>query len=85
MGSDAPSNDGDDDDDDDDRKTTKKKALASITINNYKPSLFDSPSSYFMAKGPEVQYDETIMQVKVGMRGSPRRNSLSYYKRLIPS
>jgi hypothetical protein len=44
--------------DDDEKKTTKKKALASIAINN-KPSLFDAPSTCFMAKGPKVQYDES--------------------------
>jgi hypothetical protein len=44
--SDASSSDDDDSDND---KTTKKKALASIVINE-KPSLFDTPSTYFMAK-----------------------------------
>jgi hypothetical protein len=47
-----------DDSDDDDKKSTKKKALASITINK-KPSIFDTPSTCYMAKGPKVQYDES--------------------------
>jgi hypothetical protein len=38
----------------DDDKTTKKKALASISINE-KPSLFDTPSTCFMAKITKVQ------------------------------
>ena len=42
------------DDDSDDDKTTKKKALASIAINK-KPSLFDTPSTCFMAKATKVQ------------------------------
>ena len=37
----------------DDDKTTKKKALASITIN-VKPSLFDTPSTCFLAKATKV-------------------------------
>ena len=49
--SDASSSDDDDSDDD---KTTKKKALASIAINE-KPSLFDTPSTCFMAKATKVQ------------------------------
>ena len=48
--SDASSSDDDDSDDD---KTTKKKALASIAINE-KPSLFDTPSTCFMAKATKV-------------------------------
>jgi hypothetical protein len=53
--SDASSSDDGDSDDD---KTTKKKALASIAINE-KPSLFDTPSTCFMAKATKVQsYDE---------------------------
>jgi hypothetical protein len=48
--SDASSSDDDDSDDD---KTTKK-ALASISINE-KPSLFDTPSTCFMAKATKVQ------------------------------
>ena len=44
--------------DDDDQKSTKKKALASIAVNN-KPSIFDTPSSCFMPKGPKVQDDES--------------------------
>jgi hypothetical protein len=43
-----------DDDDSDNDKTTKKKALASIAINE-KPSLFDTPSTCFMAKAIKVQ------------------------------
>jgi hypothetical protein len=43
-----------DDDDSDDDKTTKKKAFASITIND-KSSLFDTPSTCFMAKATKVQ------------------------------
>ena len=39
---------------DDDDKTTKEKALASIAINE-KPSLFDTPSTCFMAKATKVQ------------------------------
>ena len=46
-----------DDDDSDDDKTTKKKALASIAINE-KPSLFDTPSTCFMAKATKVQSDD---------------------------
>ena len=42
-----------DDDDSDNDKTTKKKALASIAINE-KPSLFDTPSTCFMAKATKV-------------------------------
>jgi hypothetical protein len=42
-----------DDDDSDDDKTTKKKALASIVINE-KPSLFNTPSTCFMAKATKV-------------------------------
>ena len=42
------------DDDSDDDETTKKKALASISINE-KPSLFDTPSTCFMAKATKVQ------------------------------
>jgi hypothetical protein len=38
----------------DDDKTTKKKALASIAINK-KPSLFDTPSIFFMDKASKVQ------------------------------
>ena len=49
--SDASSSDDDDSDDD---MTTKKKALASIAINE-KPSLFDTPSTCFMAKATKVQ------------------------------
>jgi hypothetical protein len=52
CGSDALS-----DSDDDDEKSNKIKSLASITINK-KPSIFDTPSSCFMAMGPKVQYDE---------------------------
>ena len=48
--SDASSSDDDDNDDD---KTTKKKTLASIAINE-KPSLFDTPSTCFMAKAAKV-------------------------------
>ena len=54
--SDASSND--DDSSDDEKKTSKKKALASIAINN-KPSLFDTPSTCFMAKATKVQCDES--------------------------
>ena len=43
-----------DDDENDDDKTTNKKALASISINE-KPSLFDTPSTCFMAKATKVQ------------------------------
>jgi hypothetical protein len=46
-----------DDDDSDDDKTTKKKALASIDIND-KSSLFDTPSTCFMAKATKVQSDD---------------------------
>jgi hypothetical protein len=46
-----------DDDDSDDDKTTKKKALASIAINE-KPSLFNTPSTCFMAKATKVQSDD---------------------------
>jgi hypothetical protein len=38
----------------DDDKTTKKKALVSIAINE-KPSLFNTPSTCFMAKATKVQ------------------------------
>ena len=48
----------DSDDSSDDGKKSIKKALASIAINN-KPSIFDTPSSCFMAKGPKVQDDES--------------------------
>ena len=44
-----------DDDDSDDDKTTKKKSLASIAINE-KSSLFDTPSTCFMAKATKVNY-----------------------------
>ncbi|XP_066396387.1 uncharacterized protein [Miscanthus floridulus] len=49
--SDASSSDDDDSNDD---KTTKKKALTSITINE-KPSLFDTPSTCFMAKATKIK------------------------------
>ena len=42
-----------DDDDSGDDKTTKKKALVRIAINE-KPSLFDTPSTCFMAKATKV-------------------------------
>ena len=48
--SDASSSDDDDSADD---KITKKKALANIAINE-KPSLFDAPSTCFMAKATKV-------------------------------
>ena len=51
--SDASSSD-DDDDSDDETKSSKKKALASVAIND-KPSLFDTPSTCFMAKATKVQ------------------------------
>jgi hypothetical protein len=44
----------DDNDSDDEKKSSKKKALASIAINE-KPSLFDTPSTCFMAKATKVQ------------------------------
>jgi hypothetical protein len=50
--SDASSSDDDDSDDD---KTTKKKALASIAINE-KPSLFDTPSTCFVAKATKAWF-----------------------------
>jgi hypothetical protein len=46
-----------DDDSSDDDKTTKKKALASIAINE-RPSLFDTPSTCFMAKATKVQSND---------------------------
>jgi hypothetical protein len=49
--SDASSSDGNDDSDDD--NTTKKKAFVSIAINK-KSSLFDNPSTCFMAKATKV-------------------------------
>ena len=52
--SDASSSDDDDSDDD---KTTQKKALASIAIHE-KPSLFDTPSTGFMAKATKVQSND---------------------------
>ena len=56
--SDGTSDDEDDDSSDDEKKTSKKKPLASIAINN-KPSLFDTPSTCFMAKSTKVQKDES--------------------------
>ncbi|XP_066333176.1 uncharacterized protein [Miscanthus floridulus] len=53
---DSDASSSDDDDSDDERKTIKKKALASIAIN--KPSLFDTPSTCFMAKSNKVQSDD---------------------------
>jgi hypothetical protein len=47
-----------DSDDDDDEKSNKIKSLAGIAINK-KPSIFNTPSSCFMAKDPKVQYDES--------------------------
>jgi hypothetical protein len=49
------SDDSSDDDEssDDEKKTSKKKGHASIAINN-KPSLFDTPSTCFMAKATKV-------------------------------
>ncbi|XP_066354556.1 uncharacterized protein [Miscanthus floridulus] len=41
----------------DDDKTPKKKALASIAIND-KPSLFDTPSTCFMAMATKVQSND---------------------------
>ena len=52
--SDASSSDDDDSDDD---MTTKKNALASIAIHE-KPSLFNTPSTCFMAKATKVQSDD---------------------------
>ena len=49
--SDASSSDDDNSDDD---MTTKTKALASIAINE-KSSLFDTPSTCFIAKATKVQ------------------------------
>jgi hypothetical protein len=46
----------DDDGSSDDDKKSIKKALESITINK-KPSLFDTPSTYLMAKPTKVKYD----------------------------
>jgi hypothetical protein len=46
----------DDDGSSDDDKKSIKKALESITINN-KPSLFDTPLTYLMAKPTKVKYD----------------------------
>ena len=51
--SDASLEDRDSSDDD---KKSKKKALASIAINN-KPSIFNTPSTYLMAKPTKVKYD----------------------------
>ncbi|XP_066373066.1 uncharacterized protein [Miscanthus floridulus] len=48
----------DDDSSDDEKKTSKKKAIASIAINN-KSSLFDTPSTSFIAKATKVKYDES--------------------------
>ena len=47
----------DDDSTDDEKETFKKKVLASIAINS-KPSLFDTPSTCFMAKATKVQSDD---------------------------
>ena len=55
---DSDASSDDDDSSDDEKKTSKKKALASIAINN-KPSLFDTPSTRFMAKATKVQCDES--------------------------
>ena len=52
--SDASSSDDDTSDDD---KSTKKKALARISIHE-KASLFDTPSTCFMAKTTKVQSDD---------------------------
>jgi hypothetical protein len=52
--SDASSSDDDDSNDD---KTTKKKALASIAINE-KLSLFDTPSTCFLAKAIKIQSND---------------------------
>jgi hypothetical protein len=46
----------DSDDSSDDGKKSLKKALASITINN-KPSIFDTPSTCFMANHIKVKYN----------------------------
>jgi hypothetical protein len=54
---DSDASSSDDDDDSDDDMTTKKRALASIAINE-KPSLFDTPSTCFMAKATKVQFDD---------------------------
>ena len=43
---------------DDDEKSNKIKSLVNIAINK-KPSIFDTPSSCIMNKGPKVQYDES--------------------------
>ena len=42
----------------DDDKKSIKRALASIAIND-KPSIFDTPSTCFMAKPTKVKYDES--------------------------
>ena len=60
VDSDASSSDDDDCDDD---KTTKKKALTSIAINE-KPSLFNTPSTCFMAKATKVQSDDECDDAK---------------------
>ncbi|XP_066360876.1 uncharacterized protein [Miscanthus floridulus] len=55
---DSDASTSDEDDSDDERKTSsKKKAIASIAIND-KPSLFDTPSTCFMAKANKVQSDD---------------------------
>jgi hypothetical protein len=54
---DSDASSSDDDNSDDERNTTKKKALASIAINN-KPSLFDTPSTCFMAKATKVSSND---------------------------
>jgi hypothetical protein len=42
----------------DDDKKSKKKAFTSIAIKN-KPSLFDTSSTWLMAKPSKVKYDES--------------------------
>jgi hypothetical protein len=55
---DSDASSSDDDDNSDVDKTTKKKALSSIAINE-KPSLFDTPLTYVIAKATKVQtYDD---------------------------
>ena len=59
---DSDASSSDDNDDSDDNKITKKKVLASIAINE-KPSLFNTPSTCFMAKA--LRYNVMMMDMKV--------------------
>ena len=59
---DSDASSSDDDDSDDDKKSSKKKALASISINE-KPSLFDTPSTCFMAKATKGLWYQPVVKI----------------------